>query len=207
MIARFLRRPEGAAEIIADLLRVIGAVGVLVAAFVFGPTDAGVLAFLLPGLLLPRFLGARPAFDIAYCLILLIAGWSNVLDLYTRVSWWDVAVHLVCTGVIAAMLYLLLARCGVVPPPADARFTVATGVVLTLALGLAVSALWEMVEWFGHAFISSEIFVEYDDTIADMAVGAVGSIIAGTVLALVRLERLDDPSGASRPPLRYRAPR
>ncbi|MFB2585243.1 hypothetical protein [Herbiconiux liukaitaii] len=189
MIAAFLRRPHGALEMVADALRVLGAVGVLVAAIAFGPTDAGVLAFVLPGLLLPRFLGVRPGFDIVYCALLLVAGWSNVLDLYTRIPWWDVLVHFACTGVIAVMLYLLLAQMGVVMDPADDRFTPATALVLSATLGLALSAVWEMVEWIGHTFISGEIFVEYDDTIGDMAMGGLGAVIAGIVLAAVPLRR------------------
>lgn len=204
MIDRFLRPPRGTAEVAADALRVLGALGVVVAALAFGATDAGVLAFVLPGLLLPRLLGVRAGFDLVYSAVLLVAGWSNVLDLYTTVAWWDVVVHAACTAVIAVMLHLLLADLGIVAEPsttqpatgmpgtalpAPARHPTATAVVLTTALGLAVSALWEMVEWFGHAFISSEIFVEYDDTIGDMAMGGLGAVIGGVVLARVRLLR------------------
>jgi hypothetical protein len=200
MVDRFLRPPSGPAELAADALRVLAGIGVVVAAVFFGPTDAGVLAFVLPGLLLPRLLGVRAGFDLVYSAVLLVAGWSNVLDLYTSVAWWDVVVHLTCTAVIALMLYLLLAELGIVPHPAgvrpaEARPPRATPVVLTAALGLAVSALWEMVEWFGHAFISSEIFVEYDDTIGDMAVGGLGAVMAGVVLARVRLLRRDEDAG------------
>ncbi|MDO9397175.1 MAG: hypothetical protein Q7T71_11565 [Herbiconiux sp.] len=183
MIERFLRRPSGPGEVVADLLRMLGAVGVVVAAVWFSPTDAGVLAFVLPGLLLPRFLGARWGFDIAYCVTLLAAGWSNVLDLYTRVPWWDIVVHVACTGVIAAMVHLLLVRTGVIVEPPGPRAARVAPVVLTLMIGLAVSALWEMVEWFGKAFISASIFVAYDDTIGDMAVGGLGALAAGFVVA------------------------
>ena len=187
MIETFLRWPHGASAILADLLRLIGLVSVPVAAVFFEATDAGVLAFVLPALLLPRFIGVPSGFDIAYCTVLLVAAWSNVFDLYTSVVWWDIPVHFCCTGVIAVMLYLLLARVGVVPEPATGRR--ATAIVLTLALGLAVSALWEMVEWFGHAVISSAIFVEYNDTIGDMAVGGLGSLLAGALLSAAARRR------------------
>ncbi|WP_066039749.1 hypothetical protein [Herbiconiux solani] len=204
MIAEFLRPPRGAAEIAADALRILGLVGVLVAALLFSATDAGILAFVLPGLLLPRFLGMRAGFDIAYCLALQAAGWSNVLDLYTRVTWWDIPVHLVCTGMIAIVAYLFLARLGAVARPGGAGFTVAGGILVTTALGLAVSALWEMVEWIGKTYVSSAIFVEYDDTIGDMAVGGLGALLAGVLLATVRLERVGafervDAGGSAEP--------
>jgi hypothetical protein len=57
--------------------------------------------------------------------------------------------------------------------------------------GLAVSALWEMVEWAGRTFVTSEIFVTYEDTISDMAVGGLGALAAGVVVALFPLLRRD----------------
>lgn len=199
MIRNFLRRPHGAGEVIADLIRAAGVIGVLIAAIRFDLTDAGVIAFVLPGLLLPRFVGVRAGFDIAFGLTLLVAAWSNVLDLYSRVAWWDLVVHFACTGVVAAMAYLLLSRAGVLAAPGTPGFTVTGCVILTTTFGLALSAVWEMVEWFGHAFISDEIFVAYADTIGDMAVGGAGAVCAGFAVAFVPLLAAgravdDDPS-------------
>ena len=69
-------------------------------------------------------------------------------------------------------------------------------IVLTAVIGLALSAVWEMVEWFGRTFITAQIYVTYDDTIGDMAVGGFGAIVAGVVLASVRLVREDAGDGA-----------
>ena len=191
MIRNFLRAPASPAALVADLIRVVGVVSIVVALVWFDLTDAGVLAFTLPGLLLPRFIGARPWFDITCQVTLLVAAWSNVFDLYTRIEWWDLLIHFLCTGVVAAMTYLLLADVKIVPAPGEPNFTVTTGMVITAAFGLALSAIWEMVEWLGHTFISSKIFVAYDDTIADMAVGAVGAICAGLAIAFLPLARQD----------------
>lgn len=197
MIETFLRGPRGALAVLADVLRMAGLVSVAVAATHFQATDAGVLAFVLAGLVLPRFVGVPAGFDVAYCATLLVAAWSNVFDLYTGVTWWDIPVHFCCTGVMAVMVYLLFARIGMVPHPRpDASQGGTSGnssgiiVIFTAVLGLAASALWEMVEWFGHAFISSAIYVEYNDTIADMAIGGLGAVVAG-VLLLVHRTRPD----------------
>lgn len=187
MIENFLRLPQTGGEIVADAVRVLGVLSVVIAAIWFELTDAGVLAFALPGLLIPRFVGVRAGPDITFCLTLLVAAWSNVFDLYTRIAWWDLAVHFVCTGVVAAILYLLLSRLGVVPAPG--RQAVLGAVLLTAMLGLAMSAIWEMVEWIGHAYISEAIFVAYDDTIADMAVGGLGALLAGFAVSYVSLLR------------------
>ena len=56
-------------------------------------------------------------------------------------------------------------------------------VVLTGLLGLALGALWEMVEWFGYAFLTDAIYVTYEDTVGDMAVGGLGALCAGWLMA------------------------
>lgn len=194
-LARDLRRrPRSAGEFAADGLRVLGALGVVAAVLWMTTTAAGVLAFVLPGMLLPRLVGARPAFDLVFCATLLVAAWSNVLGVYDAVTWWDLVVHFACTGVIAAALVLLLAGLGLVTAPAPrrsraARPSTAGLVAVTAAVGLAASALWEMVEWLGHAVIGDEIFVSYDDTIADLALGGLGAIAAGFAVALLPLSR------------------
>ncbi|MCC4907536.1 hypothetical protein [Microbacterium sp. cx-59] len=191
MRRNFLRRPRGIGEWAADALRVVGLVSVLIAAVVFEPTDAGILAFSLPALLVPRFVGVRSGFDVVYGVVVLTAAWSNVLDLYTRISWWDLVVHFACTGVLAVILYLALSRARVVPDLRGISVPRRAPLVLTAAIGLAISALWEMVEWAGWRFISDEIYVAYQDSIGDMAIGGLGALVGGVMLARIRLDRED----------------
>lgn len=186
MIENFLRPPKGVAEYTADALRAAGLLSVIAAAIWWNGTDAGILALALPALLVPRFLGIRPWFDIAYGVTVLVAAWSNVLDLYRTVAGWDLIAHVVCTGFIAATAYLALVRWGIASAPSEAR---PAAVIFTTSLGLAASAVWEMIEWFGKAFITDEIFVTYTDTIGDMAVGGLGSLAAGFLVARVQLLR------------------
>jgi hypothetical protein len=181
----FLHWPRTSAELSADVVRLLAVLSVIAGAIWWTPTDAGILAFALPATLLPRFLGVRPAFDITYGVTILVAAWSNVLDLYTSIAWWDLAVHFVATGVVAAMLCVLLSRWGVVPWQPETRAMRRVPLLVVPVLALAISALWEMVEWFGHTFISDDIFVAYADTIGDMAVGGLGGVVAGIVIAFV----------------------
>lgn len=187
MIERFLRPPSSPGEWFADALRVVGLLSVFVAGFGWTPTDAGVVAFTLPALVLPRFLGARAGFDIVFCGTVLVAAWSNVIDLYRTVPGWDLLIHVVCTGVLAMMLYVLAARTGVVPGVLRARPPARIPIVFITATGLAISAVWEMVEWAGYTFITAEIFVDYVDTIGDMAAGGLGALLGGIIAARVRL--------------------
>ena len=187
MIERFLRPPVGVAAWIADALRVVGLVIVFVAGFAGGATDAGVVAFTLPALVLPRFLGVRSGFDILFCVSVLVAAWSNVIDVYRTVPGWDLVVHLVCTGAVAVMFYVLCARANVLPGVLESRPAARVPVVFVTLAGLALSALWGMVEWVGYAFITDEIFVTYTDTIGDMVAGGIGALVGGIIATRVRL--------------------
>lgn len=194
MIEDFLRPPREPMEWAADVVRAVGLVGVVVAFVWFTPTDAGVLAAALPALVAPRFLAARAGFDLVFSITVLIAAWSNVVDLYRTVPGWDLVLHVVCTGVLAAMLYLALARLDVVPAPRAEGTRSRTPAVIVPALALALGALWEMVEWAGKTFVTDEIFVSYADTIGDLVAGGVGGLVAGAVVARIRLVRTPETS-------------
>lgn len=188
MMLNFLRPPNTPGLVLGDAVRLIGLLSVAIAALWWGPTDAGILAFTFPGLLFARFLGLRPAADICAGLTLLLAAWSNVFDLYTAIAWWDIPLHIFGTAVLAAMAYIAAAQWGIVPDASDPHTNRIGVVVVTTTFGLALSVLWEIVEWVGFTFISDQIFVEYADTIGDMAVGGLGAAAAGLAVAHWRLD-------------------
>jgi hypothetical protein len=191
MIENFLRRPRGGAEISADALRIVGALSIVAAGVWWQATDAGILALALPALLVPRFLGLRAGFDIGYAVVVLVAAWSNVLDLYTTIPRWDLLLHLLGTGVLTVPAVVALARMRAVPAPRTSATTPVGTVLVATAVGLALSALWEMVEWVGWRFLTDEIFVAYEDSIGDMIAGGTGAALAGILLTRARLVRAD----------------
>ncbi|MGX1792724.1 DUF2238 domain-containing protein [Microbacterium sp. NPDC055312] len=193
----FLRPPRTPAEWAADALRVIGILGVITAAILLQPTDAGIAALALPALMLPRMLGMRAWFDAAAGAIVLAAAWSNVFDLYAAIWWWDLVLHFACTAVLAVIAAEILTRTGIAaitasPPPR-------TPLALVPLIALALSAVWEMIEWFGAEYISDQIHVGYQDTIGDMMLGGLGGLVAGGMLALVDVRRLPDRTHAAEP--------
>ncbi len=171
--------------VVADLLRLAILVsGVVV--LLSGQLEGGLRflgAFVL--LLVPRRMAVPRPFDAAFAAGLLIAAWANAAHWYEAAWWVDDVIHSFLPGVTAAMLYLLLARTDVLPDLHDSTlvhrsFAV---VLLTVALGLAVAALWEMYEWTAvTVFDQTSINVGYDDTILDMALGGAGSVLAGVLL-------------------------
>lgn len=173
-------------EVVADLLR-LAAAGSLVAAFIWYPVEAWIrFGLLLFVLLLPRLIRMAGPFDAAFCATLLLATWAGVNSWYTEIVWMDEVVHLVTVGAVSAACYLALAILGLLSGPQDRpiRNHRVSVPLLTVSLGLAVASLWEFYEWAANQLPNDTIHVGYTDTIADLALGGLGSLVAG--LALTR---------------------
>ena len=181
-IETFLRPTQGAHEFTADAIRVLGALSIVAGGVGWGFVEIAVFGLTLLGMLIPRFLGVRPGFDIAIGITLLVAAWCGVFELYTAVDGLDIVVHFVANGLIAALAFAVAVRCAVVPAAAAGRAALVRSAVLTMTFGLAAGVLWEIGEWAGHTFIDSAIFVDYTDTIGDLSVGGLGSLVAGLMI-------------------------
>lgn len=182
LISTFMEPPRTRGEWFADAVRALGAVSIVAAVLGWDLVDVAVLALASIGLVLPRFLGIRPALDAAFGLALLVASWSSVLGLYQAWASWDLVVHFVLNGLVAAVAYIIAARAGVVPTVAGERGPLAPAIVLCACFGLSMGVVWEWGEWAGHRFVDPSIFVGYEDTLGDLAAGAAGSIAAGALM-------------------------
>ncbi|MBM3714959.1 MAG: hypothetical protein FJW64_04360 [Actinobacteria bacterium] len=187
LYANLKRPPRSATEWLADIVRAAAIITVIVSVFTLPGTDTAVLSMALPAVMLSRMIGLRSGLDLITCVTVFVAAGSNVLELYRAWTGWDLIVHLACTGVLAAVALILLQDSGVVAATGRRR----TPIVLATLSGLALSAVWEMVEWFGYRFITDAIFVTYDDTIGDMMAGGLGALVVGVVASRVRLTRED----------------
>jgi hypothetical protein len=184
----------------ADVARLAGVASLGWAVLERQWVNAALFALVLLGLLLPRIMGSRPVVDLGYGVVLLIAAWSAVLDLYVAYPWLDVLVHVVACGLTAALAHRLLVDRGVLPAPGvPLRHPGAGLVVTTAALGCALGVLWELGEWYGHTFLDRRIQVGYPDTMGDLASDALGSLVAGLVLVRGARRRSARASSASTP--------
>lgn len=172
------------AGVVADLARLASLLSAAAAAVWYGPAEVARFLIVFLGLLIPRLARVPRLFDAALGVTLLLAAWSGVAHWYAAIWWWDLLVHFVTTGAVAGAAYLVLARLDVVADLQDPRLRRQRYpiVVLVTAFGVTAAVLWEFWEWFGNRYLSSSIHVGYTDTVFDMAVGMLGSSLAGVGL-------------------------
>ncbi|WP_019135790.1 hypothetical protein [Cellulomonas massiliensis] len=175
-------RRRSAGVLLADAVRVLAVVSVVVGTWRFGLVGAALFALVLGGTAVPRLVGVPPLLDAAYSATLLFAAWAAQLGWYEAVGWLDLAVHAVATGLVALVATLALARWGAVGPSSAPHWRVGVG-VLVVGLGALGSVLWEVGEWYGHTQLDPTIHVGYDDTLGDLVAGVLGSVLAAVLLA------------------------
>ena len=101
---------------------------------------------------------------------------GNSLDLYDAVVWWDDLNHLVNWMLLTAGLGLL------VGPAVRPRW--ALGLMLT-GLGALLAVGWELGEWFTFIRHGTELSDAYTDTLGDLALGTLGSLVAALMVTKV----------------------
>ncbi len=99
---------------------------------------------------------------------------GNTADLYDRVWWWDDANHFVNWALLCAGIGLLVGG-GIARP--WQLVTLVTGIGAVLAIG------WELGEWYTFIRHGTELDTAYTDTLGDEALGTLGALLAGVVLA------------------------
>ena len=166
-----------------DLLRISYAVGVPLVWLVrsdypLNLTVSAIAVIAVRFLLLPRL------YDLAFCLGLGLTGWGDALGLYDKIGFYDLIVHSLASFFFAPVLYILLARGEVL---ADLKQVTTAhhfvGVfVVTLALGLAVGAVWEMAEYTSDHFLGTMLAKGERDTATDLMVDGLGAAAGAALL-------------------------
>jgi uncharacterized membrane protein YjdF len=99
---------------------------------------------------------------------------GNTLDLYDSVAWWDDANHFVNWALLCGGLGILLLQQISVPW---------TRILLVTGLGAALAIAWELGEWWTFIRHGTELGTAYTDTLGDEALGTLGALVAGVLLA------------------------
>ncbi len=107
--------------------------------------------------------------------VVLIAGVSAAEQLYSRISWWDLLIHFICTYVLVLIVWNHVLR------RAPGRGTLPTRrrILMCTVAGLALAAVWELMELIGFLFVTPDIHIPPLDTLSDVAAGVLGASLAG----------------------------
>lgn len=157
----------------------------LAAGLWWGPVAVALVALVLLGVVAVRLADLPGTVQATGLVALLASAWAALLEGYQAIGWLDVVAHAVITGLLAAVATALLTG----PPLRPARTapgTRADAVLGTTAIGALLAVVWEVGEWVGHTYLDPAIHVGYDDTVGDLAVGVLGSLVAGVLVARAR---------------------
>ena len=142
-------------------------------------------------LLLARIVDLPRWFDFGLIMAMTLIAYGTALGLYGNWFYYDKVVHGLSPVGYVPVLYIALVRLGVVPDPGEAirerRVARITGIfIVTLAVGMAVGAGYESVEWIEDKFgILGGNFVKgLWDTETDLLCDTGGSLVGATFLTV-----------------------
>jgi uncharacterized membrane protein HdeD (DUF308 family) len=173
-----------------DVIR-LAFIGGTIAFAVQGRSDVIALTAASSVLLIARIIDLPRWFDFGLTVAMSLIAWGTALHLYGQWFYYDKVVHGLSPVAYAPVLYIVLVRLGVVPDPGEAirerRTARISGIfIVTLALGMAVGAGYESVEWFEDKLdILGGNFVKgLWDTETDLLADTTGSLVGATFLTV-----------------------
>jgi hypothetical protein len=167
-----------------DLLRAAFFLGAIVFA-VLG--ELGGVANLLVGggaLLLARAVNLPRLYDLGFTIAMILTGWGEALGLYDAWKPYDNVVHFMVPMLCSQVVYIGLARIEVLPDMRE-DFTpnrYAGIFTVTMALGVAVGAIWEIFEYTSDSVFGSNLQLSNRDTVGDLIADTLGSATGGILL-------------------------
>jgi uncharacterized membrane protein HdeD (DUF308 family)/uncharacterized membrane protein YjdF len=173
-----------------DVLRAVFIGGTIVFA-AQGRSDVMALAAASIVLLVARIIDLPRWFDFGLTVAMTLIAWGTALSLYGGWFYYDKVVHSLSPMAYTPVLYIALVRLGVVPDPGEAirerRVARIAGIfIVAFAVGLAVGAFYENIEWIEDKFdILGGHFVKgLWDTETDLLCDTAGSIAGATFLTV-----------------------
>ena len=166
-----------------DLLRAVAVVGLVPALHFHGGVGLAVAFLALGGCFVPRALGSPVGFDALVCATAVLATWAALLDWYVALSWLDLAVHALLTGLVGVLAWQVVERAGLLVSRRDLPRARAAALLTTVTSATTLATLWEVGEWWGHTFLDPAIQVGQTDTVTDLLAGFGGAVVAGLYVA------------------------
>jgi uncharacterized membrane protein HdeD (DUF308 family)/uncharacterized membrane protein YjdF len=171
-----------------DVLRALFIGGAIVFA-VQGRSTAVALTAASAVLLVARVIDLPRWFDFGLIVAMSLIAYGTALSLYGGWFYYDKIVHGLSPIGYVPVLYIALVRLGVVPDPGRAirehRVARISGIfIVTLAVGMAVGAGYESVEWFEDKFLGGHFVGGLWDTETDLLCDEGGSLVGATFLTV-----------------------
>ena len=167
-----------------DVLRICFIAGAAVY-LALGRSTAIELAAASIVLVIARFVNLPRPYDLALLLAMVLIGFGTALNLYERITYYDKLVHGLSPLLWAPVLYIVCVRLEVLPDLGRSRAAHHfVGIFLvTLALGAAVGAAYEVCEWTLDGFFPQWHLVKSErDTATDLIADFVGATLGGLSL-------------------------
>jgi uncharacterized membrane protein HdeD (DUF308 family)/uncharacterized membrane protein YjdF len=171
-----------------DVLR-LAFIGGTIAFAVQGRSTAVALTAATAVLLVARVVDLPRWFDFGLIVAMSLIAYGTALSLYGGWFYYDKIVHGLSPIGYVPVLYIALVRLGVVPDPGRAirehRVARISGIfIVTLALGMAVGAGYESIEWFEDKFLGGHFVGGLWDTETDLLCDTGGSLVGASFLTV-----------------------
>jgi len=168
-----------------DVLRILFVVGAIVYV-AFDRASVVNLAFSSAAVIAIRFVALPQPYELAFVVAMALTGWGDAFGLYHAFGHYDSFVHFLVPLAIAPIVYILLARGEVLPDlrQRSERHHRVGIFVVTLALGAAIGALWEVFEWCSDHLFGSHLQHGQTDTIEDLVADTCGAAVGALLLVL-----------------------
>lgn len=169
-----------------DVLRLLFIAGTVAYALMGRSTAIGLSAASVL-LLVARIVNLPRRFDLSVIAAMTLIAWGTAFGLYGEHYFYDNVVHGLSPFFYSPVLYIALVRLGVLADPEETRsptYHHAGVFVTTLAIGMAVGAGYEVVEWLSDTLAGTHFVKSVDDTGSDLLEDTLGSI-AGAAFVTV----------------------
>lgn len=110
---------------------------------------------------------------------------GNRMGLYESVWWFDDLLHFVNTGLLAGAAILFTK---------SRTSTLGELIERGVAVGLSAAVVWEIGEYFAFLSKHAASGAPYADTLADIALGGTGSVLAAILIHRLWQSTVDDPT-------------
>ena len=168
-----------------DVLRLAFIAGTVAFALMGRSTAVG-LAAASALLLVARIIDLPRRFDLGLIVAMTLIAWGTAFTLYGDYYIYDNIVHSLSPFFYAPVIYIALVRLGVLADPGETHtgYNHVGVFVSTLAIGMAVGAGYEVIEWLSDTLLGTHFVKSVDDTGSDLLEDTLGSI-AGAAFVTV----------------------